>query len=145
MKVVINACFGGFSLSHEGVMKYAELKGIKLYPWLDDSVRKIFEVDTVKQALKKEGMIPLIHYATVPVADEADYNKKKGDSEDIYWSDCDMKRDDPTLIQVIEELKEKAAGRCAELKIVEIPDDVEWQVEEYDGYEHIAEKHRTWD
>jgi hypothetical protein len=28
--------------------------------------------------------------------------------------------------------------------VVEIPDDVNWQVEEYDGMEHIAEKHRTW-
>ena len=27
---------------------------------------------------------------------------------------------------------------------VEIPDDVEWQIEEYDGTEHISEKHRTW-
>jgi hypothetical protein len=30
------------------------------------------------------------------------------------------------------------------LEIVEIPDDVEYTIEEYDGLEHIAEKHRTW-
>ena len=32
----------------------------------------------------------------------------------------------------------------AQLKIVEIPDDVKWIVEEYDGIELIAEVHRTW-
>lgn len=30
------------------------------------------------------------------------------------------------------------------LKVVSIPADVEWQIEEYDGAEWIAEKHRTW-
>jgi hypothetical protein len=33
----------------------------------------------------------------------------------------------------------------ARLKIIEIPDDIEWHIEEYDGLEHIDENHRTWD
>jgi len=37
-----------------------------------------------------------------------------------------------------------ADGDHAELKVVEIPDDVEYLIEEYDGLEHIAEAHRTW-
>ena len=32
----------------------------------------------------------------------------------------------------------------AELEIVEIPDGVAWQIAEYDGFEHVAGKHRTW-
>ncbi len=35
MKVVINRCFGGFGLSHEGILKYAEIKGITLYTCVD--------------------------------------------------------------------------------------------------------------
>ena len=35
MKVVINDCYGGFSLSYEAVMRYAELKGFKLYAYVD--------------------------------------------------------------------------------------------------------------
>jgi hypothetical protein len=31
VKVVYNACYGGFGLSHEAIMRYAEIKGITLY------------------------------------------------------------------------------------------------------------------
>ena len=61
-----------------------------------------------------------------------------------YFSDRDISRDDPVLHQVIEELGEEVHGMCAELLIIEIPDGVDWIVEEYDGNEHVAEKHRTW-
>jgi len=29
-------------------------------------------------------------------------------------------------------------------KVVEIPDDIEFVIEEYDGIEWVAEKHRVW-
>jgi hypothetical protein len=48
------------------------------------------------------------------------------------------------LVQIVEELGEKANGFAAELKVVEIPEDVEYTVEEYDGIEWVAEVHRTW-
>lgn len=53
-------------------------------------------------------------------------------------------RTDPHLIQTIEELGELANGSCAELSIIEIPDDVEWVLDEYDGIETVHEKHRSW-
>ena len=56
----------------------------------------------------------------------------------------DIPRDDEALIKVVKTLKKKANGRCADLQIVKIPDDVEYEISEYDGLEHIAEKHRTW-
>jgi len=31
-KIVYNSCFGGFSLSEAAIMRYAEIKGIKLWP-----------------------------------------------------------------------------------------------------------------
>ena len=39
---------------------------------------------------------------------------------------------------------EHSWGPHAELLVVEIPDDVEWYIEEYDGREWIAERHRVW-
>jgi hypothetical protein len=56
----------------------------------------------------------------------------------------DIPRDDPKLVAVVEELGQEANGQYANLKIVEIPDDAEWQIEAYDGQEHVAEKHQTW-
>ena len=55
---------------------------------------------------------------------------------------------DPDLIAGLERMIEvgvdisKAAGTM--LKIVEIPDDVEWFIDDYDGIETIHERHRTW-
>jgi hypothetical protein len=63
------------------------------------------------------------------------------DSRLVAW---DIPRDDENLVSVIEELGEKCWGQYSALKVVEIPDDVEWQIEEYDGVEWIAEKHRIW-
>jgi hypothetical protein len=59
---------------------------------------------------------------------------------DIY----DIRRDDKNLVKVIEELDEKANGDYSELEIVEVPADVKWHIEEYDGNEWVAENHRTW-
>lgn len=54
-------------------------------------------------------------------------------------------RTKPELIWCIEKLgTEAASGVHASLKIVEVPDDVEWEIEEYDGREWVAEKHRVW-
>jgi len=56
----------------------------------------------------------------------------------------DIKRDDPKLVECVEKLKNKANGSCAELEVVEIPDGVVWEIDEYDGVETIREKHRSW-
>ena len=56
----------------------------------------------------------------------------------------DIRRDDPALVQVVEELGEKSSDRCADLRVVEIPEGVSWLIGEYDGLEHVAERHRTW-
>ena len=56
----------------------------------------------------------------------------------------DLERDDPLLVECVGTLGEEANGRFSELKIVEIPDDVDYLIEDYDGREHVAEKHRTW-
>lgn len=61
-----------------------------------------------------------------------------------YDDDDEIRRDDPYLIQVVEEMGEEAADWLSKLKVIEIPDDVDWVIEEYDGFEHVAEAHRTW-
>ena len=58
--------------------------------------------------------------------------------------DWQIERNDPVLIKVVEALGEKANGTFAELKIVEIPDGTDWEIDEYDGSETIHEKHKSW-
>ena len=59
-------------------------------------------------------------------------------------SDYDIPRDDLDLIATVEMMGEHSWGSYAELLVVEIPDDVKWVIEEYDGREWIAERHRVW-
>ena len=56
----------------------------------------------------------------------------------------DIARDDPALVRIVRELGDEANGGYAKLHIVEVPGDVDWQIEEYDGNEWVAEVHRTW-
>jgi len=53
-------------------------------------------------------------------------------------------RDDAKLVRVVEELLGDANGHCAELKVVTIPDEVQWVIAKTDGVEHVSEVHRTW-
>lgn len=56
----------------------------------------------------------------------------------------DFTRNNPNLVKIVEEMGEAANGFISNLKVIEVPDGIEWTVEEYDGWEWIAEKHRTW-
>jgi hypothetical protein len=112
MKIVINTCYGFFSLSDEAVRLYAQLVGLVLVEAQSDYCGTEFYRDHI--------------------------------SEETYFSYYDIARDCPHLVQVIETLGTAANGDCAELKVVEVPDGVEWHIEEYDGDEWVAENHRTW-
>jgi hypothetical protein len=74
---------------------------------------------------------------------ERDYREMAG-IIDEKWHDRNIPRDDPYLVKIVRDLGMTANGTHANLKIVEVPPDVEWQIEEYDGNEWVAEKHRTW-
>ena len=62
MKVVINKCFGGFGLSHRAVMRYAEVAGFHLYPYLDHICRSVYGERAV---IGNDEVIH--HYSRVPV------------------------------------------------------------------------------
>ena len=141
MKVVINRCHGGFGLSQKAVERYHEIKGKQL--WIEED--------------SKYGSLGIVHYWLVPPEQrvksrEHEWHTMTMDEKREYnnlWSeqnfyDRDLDRSDSVLVQVVEELGADANGRHAELSVVEIPDDVEWQIEEYDGLEWVAEVHRTW-
>lgn len=106
MKVVYNACFGGFSLSPEAM----------LLLW--------------KRGMKEIGT-PVEEY--YPPEDRKSRAGILG-----YQHAIDQWREYAEMTP-----KQRKSER-RKLAIVEIPDDVKWHVDEYDGNEHIAEDHRTW-
>ena len=83
-----------------------------------------------------------------------EYAKLKGyeviidnEMDTFYIKELDtysFSRNDPILVSVVEKLGPLANGNHSYLKIVEIPNDIDWVIEAYDGKEWISEKHRTW-
>ena len=143
-QIVINKCHGGFGLSYAGIMKYAEKKGMKLYPYVDkrdkngSRVKDLFVPFTGKS--KKNEWL-LIYYFTKPLVD-GKWPEKEEDN--TYFYEKDIERDDLALVATVKELGEKANGNCAKLEVIEIPDGVKWEIDEYDGMEEINEEHRSW-
>lgn len=54
-----------------------------------------------------------------------------------YFNSHNILRTDPILVQVVEELGEKANGRCADLAIRELPAGTLYRIEEHDGKESV--------
>jgi hypothetical protein len=157
VKVVINDCFGGFGLSPRAVKRLAELQGrdchffrLPLTSGSFDTARyePIALADAERELLWWSFDIadPNAVLKEKPHRDRTDAEKDAHNAayRAHHIDSRPDDRSDPLLVQVVEELGETASGRCARLKVVEIPDGVEWQIEEYDGNEHVTEKHCTW-
>lgn len=117
--IVINNCFGGFSLSEAGVIRYAEIKGWKVYPEPPKQFSSILPptywlVPPDERVKELEG-----DWCSHTLEARAAYNKTHS-GQVLY--DRDIPRDDAALVQVVEEMGQEAAGRCA----------------------HVAQVHETW-
>lgn len=137
-KLVVNKCYGGFGLSDAAMHRYAQRKEMKLYP---EECRFGLVTYWTVPAEKRAGILSTEEFAKAPLEDRRKSNEQHS-SMSIY--DKDIPRDDSDLVSVVEEMGEEASGPFAALEITEIPDDVDWVVEEYDGMEWISEAHRTW-
>lgn len=142
MKVAINRCFGGFSLSHKAIEMLMKRKGFDCYRYKQS---KFSFQDGIDEYVRCDGEIKddasnlLIRYYT------QDFGNKTSElPRGARWSYEDVERNDTDLIGVIEELGDDANGKCGDIKVVEIPDDVAWTIEEYDGMEFVHEQHRVW-
>jgi hypothetical protein len=123
VKIVINACHGGFGLSDEAFEKLLEAKGIEFDKAADSGY---------------PGFAITLYYEKGKLGDDAAYLNP-------YQICTRERRDDPDLVAIVEEMGEASWGKHALLKVVEIPDDVDWYIDCYNGREWIAEKHRTWE
>lgn len=108
IKIVYNACHGGFGLSHEATMRYGELANLNL--------------------LHVEGEHSLW---------DSHYYKDGIEDDDHYFTGRDIERDDPILAQVVEELGDAANGDFARLAIRELEPGTRYRIDEYDGMETV--------
>lgn len=51
----------------------------------------------------------------------------------------EMERHSPILVSLVKQMGERANGNCAKLEVVDIPDGLDYDIEEYDGYESLTE------
>ena len=114
MKVVINTCWGGFSLSEAAMKEVAKRKGIVLH-----------------EVIEKESYGEVSHFETP----EGEYYSEYA---------LEGSRNDPDLVAVVEEMGQAANGGNSKLNVVEVPDDVKWYIHDYDGMEDVQEEHRSW-
>lgn len=152
-EVVINVCHGGFGLSALAVSEIAKRKGLTAYFFKSNynGDNTVYEPISIPKA--NEGGV--FTAFSVPNPNDYELNKKAGENDykesneryekiALNYDSSDFSREDKDLIAVVKELGESANGKYAKLKVVEIPTDVEYEISEYDGFEGVAEKHRTW-
>lgn len=154
MKIVVNKCYGGFGLSPEAVERYAKKKGRKCFFFSlnigENSRYSPLEKEDISRGMiwaafdtpnKAQFKYPA-NWGELPLEERKKINDNYSKHEIPSGGEID--RSDPDLVAVVEALGKKASGMFAELKIVTIPDDVDWEIEEYDGMESVHEKHRSW-
>lgn len=141
MKVLINTKHGGFGISNEAYEAYLTRIGVKFYKWDKD----VFGFATYTTVPREEYELIEEEDKSLPIGIQNDGSPSRYTRiNEMYLMSSDLQRTDPILISIIEEMGEKANGSHARIKVVEIPDDVKWTIEEYDGIEWVAEVHRTW-
>lgn len=149
MKIAINKCYGGFSLSPLAVQEIAKAKGKPCYFFKYTILSREYTPISLEEADKA------LLWCAFTVPNPQDYKLHERDPDGSFTSANNRNnqimidprpdnRADPILIHVIETLGDKANGSCAMIKIIEIPDGIQWEIGEYDGLEHIDEVHQTW-
>jgi hypothetical protein len=140
MKIAVNRCYGGFGLSNIAIELYAKKKyGKKVCFYTDEIIHGVY------RKVDRDSDVDLLFPLLKDCGDTIKQDELSAQLRSENWIDDDsIERNDPFLIETIEELGTKASGKYAYIVIVEIPDDVDWEIVEYDGHEHVAEVHRTW-
>ena len=145
MKIVVNRSVGSFSLSARAVARLAELNGQKAYFFANGTEITLDDTDFYcwyARNTNNPTRYPPLNVLSTLTKEERVALSKARTEETLEQVPKD--RTDPKLVQVVEELGSAANDDWAELKVIEIPDGIEWEILVHDGYETVHEKHRSW-
>ena len=136
MKIVVNKCYGGFGLSPIAIKEYLKLIGKECFFYERD-----YKTNIAHKVSNSNGVFSFS--LTKDYGESIPYNHKSFENDYFYYGN--IERTDENLIKVVETLGSKiASGQYAELEVVEIPDGIDYEIDEYDGIESIHEAHRSW-
>ena len=142
MKVILNKCYGGFGCSDACYRLYAKKKGFEVYPYKLDVVGGKNKECIYKKADARDVDSGWVSYFKKDFGDS--FNDKEVDAWDEHVYLDTPHREDHILIECVEELGKRANGRYAELQVVEIPDGMDYVIDDYDGIETLHENVRCW-
>lgn len=141
-KIILNKDYGGFGVSPEGYRRYAEKKGLDLFFYEFKSERD--ENGRLHAVYKKISPLwGLLTFAfTEDFGDEIRGDAEIEEAFKAHLSLSEDHRDDPVLVEVVEELGDQANTPYSNLKVVEIPDDVaeDYVIDNYDGCETLHKR-----
>ena len=145
MKIIKNTCFGGYSLSAKAKIEIAKRKGLEIYFFDGDEKPLTHEEvwDSKHSMFYMDYTVPNPYELGVSRPDEDGFYTTANELSKKLSIDFDN-RTDTDIISVVETLGDEANGSCAKLEVVEIPDGIEYEIDEYDGNETIRETHCTW-
>lgn len=132
-KVVINNCWGGFGLSTEAMKGLIERNCSSVREYTIDEY-------TGGEGLGRWGRNEDVGdgYETAGLEDVLVKGRM------VYTYD-NAQRTDPVLVALIEEWgSRRVSGQLAKLRVVDVPDGIRYEIDDYDGMESIHESHQTW-
>jgi hypothetical protein len=130
MKIVTNKIKGSFNLSALAILKLAERKGYSCHFFNTNDLRRYFEISLDEAQQSK------IFFAFKTSKVEEVIGSE--DVRDYIISRRPGERNDIDLVSVVEELGENAEGESCKLQIVDIPDDVDWNIFAKEGREFVV-------
>lgn len=137
-KVILNKSYGGFSLSSKAYINYANKLNKKLYIYKFNLDTQKYYLVNKKNINNKDSMnLLFLHYCFTNCGRVTQQLSNTIDLDNKY-------REDKTLIEVVEELGEEANTFASKLVVVEIPDDLDYMIDDYDGWETLHQKVQEW-
>jgi len=152
MKVILNKCYGGFMLSNKAQFEYYRRKGTPAFAYdrvtdwqtHETTFVRVYNANQTVEGPSAWGLL----WLNVDVGEQfrADFGfiPESVPTESILRPSTNDLRVDPIAIAIVEEMGDEASGWASELEVVEIPDGMDWVIDDYDGIETLHEKVRTW-